>query len=200
MRLISRRDSCGRTHCGVRKRVGDRSGTVRQRRSSVPERSPRLLKTWIARWRFSMTPSAWRSRRCRPPVSGRTIRRIHSCSRCSISRAQKSVTNPRDHGHTRHPGTDGDSERAAPDDCSADAGSRKATLVLMVRDLDATLARARQAKATVETPGGKPVAFADGTRAILIRDIDRRFIELRQPPPRLRAGTARRATSSTCDS
>jgi catechol 2,3-dioxygenase-like lactoylglutathione lyase family enzyme len=57
-----------------------------------------------------------------------------------------------------------------------------ATLVLMVRDVDAALARATQAKATVETPGGKPVNFADGTRAILIRDIDRRFIELRQPP------------------
>jgi catechol 2,3-dioxygenase-like lactoylglutathione lyase family enzyme len=56
-----------------------------------------------------------------------------------------------------------------------------ATLVLMVRDLDATLSRVKQANATVATPGGKPVALADGTRAILIRDIDRRFIELRQP-------------------
>src|SRR4030095_11600411 len=35
-----------------------------------------------------------------------------------------------------------------------------ATLVLMVRDLDATLARAKQANATVETPGGKPVVLA----------------------------------------
>lgn len=57
-----------------------------------------------------------------------------------------------------------------------------ATLVLMVRDLDATLARVRQANGTVETPGSKPVTFADGTRAILIRDIDRRLIELRQLP------------------
>jgi catechol 2,3-dioxygenase-like lactoylglutathione lyase family enzyme len=57
-----------------------------------------------------------------------------------------------------------------------------ATLVLMVRDIDVALARATQAKATVETPGGKPVNFADGTRAILIRDIDRRIIELRQLP------------------
>jgi catechol 2,3-dioxygenase-like lactoylglutathione lyase family enzyme len=55
-----------------------------------------------------------------------------------------------------------------------------ATVVFIVRDLDATLARARQAKATIETPGGKPVALADGARSILIRDIDRRFIELRQ--------------------
>src|SRR5262245_29189408 len=57
-----------------------------------------------------------------------------------------------------------------------------ATVVFIVRDLDATIARVKQANVTIATPGGKPVAFADGTRAILIRDIDRRFIELRQPP------------------
>jgi catechol 2,3-dioxygenase-like lactoylglutathione lyase family enzyme len=54
------------------------------------------------------------------------------------------------------------------------------TLVLLVRDVDAALAKATQAKATVETPGGKPVAMADGARSILIRDIDGRPIELRQ--------------------
>jgi catechol 2,3-dioxygenase-like lactoylglutathione lyase family enzyme len=63
-----------------------------------------------------------------------------------------------------------------------------AALVLIVRDVDAALARAVQAKAVVATPGGKPVAFPDGSRAILIRDSDTRFVELRQPatPP---AGT-----------
>jgi len=65
-----------------------------------------------------------------------------------------------------------------------------ATLVLVVRDLDASLARSMKASATVETPGGRPVAFADGTRAILIRDIDRRFIELRQPTSVSATGTA----------
>jgi catechol 2,3-dioxygenase-like lactoylglutathione lyase family enzyme len=65
-----------------------------------------------------------------------------------------------------------------------------ATLVLLVRDLDVALARAMQAKATVETPGGKPAAFPDGTRAIVIRDIDRRFIELRQSVSAATAGTA----------
>jgi catechol 2,3-dioxygenase-like lactoylglutathione lyase family enzyme len=55
-----------------------------------------------------------------------------------------------------------------------------AAIVFIVRDVDAALARATQAKATVATPGGKPVALADGARAILIRDIDGRFIELRQ--------------------
>jgi catechol 2,3-dioxygenase-like lactoylglutathione lyase family enzyme len=60
-----------------------------------------------------------------------------------------------------------------------------ATLVFFVRDLPTALARAIQAKAAVATPGGKPVELADGTRAILIRDLDGRFIELRQPaaPP-----------------
>jgi catechol 2,3-dioxygenase-like lactoylglutathione lyase family enzyme len=56
-----------------------------------------------------------------------------------------------------------------------------ATIVFFVRDVDAALARATQAKATIETPGGKPVPIADGARAILIRDIDGRLIELRQP-------------------
>jgi len=56
-----------------------------------------------------------------------------------------------------------------------------ATLVFFVRDLDATLARATQAQATIATPGGKPVTLADGSRAILIKDLDSRFIELRQP-------------------
>jgi catechol 2,3-dioxygenase-like lactoylglutathione lyase family enzyme len=65
-----------------------------------------------------------------------------------------------------------------------------ATLVLMVRDLDATLAHVKQANGTIETPGGKPVLLADGTRAILIRDLDRRFIELRQSPSAPAAGTA----------
>ncbi len=63
-----------------------------------------------------------------------------------------------------------------------------ATIVFIVRDVDAVLARATQAKATIATPGGKPVTAVDGTRAILVRDIDGRFIELRQlaTPP---AGT-----------
>ena len=63
-----------------------------------------------------------------------------------------------------------------------------ATLVFIVRDVDAALARATQAKAVIATPGNKPVAFADGSRSILVKDSDGRFIELRQlaTPP---AGT-----------
>lgn len=56
-----------------------------------------------------------------------------------------------------------------------------ATLVLVVRDIDATLARVKQSNVPVVTPGGKPVTLADGARGVLIRDIDNRFIELRQP-------------------
>ena len=56
-----------------------------------------------------------------------------------------------------------------------------ATLVLIVRDADAMLARASKAGAAVATPGGKPVAFADGSRSVLVRDLDNRFVELRQP-------------------
>lgn len=56
-----------------------------------------------------------------------------------------------------------------------------ATLVLLVRDIDATLAQARQARAAVATPGGKPVTLADGARAILLKDVDDRFVEIRQP-------------------
>jgi catechol 2,3-dioxygenase-like lactoylglutathione lyase family enzyme len=56
-----------------------------------------------------------------------------------------------------------------------------ATLVFVVRDVDAAVARARQANASIATPGAKPVVSADGTRAILMRDIDGRFIEIRQP-------------------
>ncbi len=55
-----------------------------------------------------------------------------------------------------------------------------ATIVFVVWDVETALARATAAKATIETPGGKPVTLADGTRAILIRDLDGRFLELRQ--------------------
>jgi predicted enzyme related to lactoylglutathione lyase len=56
------------------------------------------------------------------------------------------------------------------------------TLVLMVRDVDATLARVTKAGFPVVTTGGTPVRLDDGTRAVVLRDVDRRFIELRQPP------------------
>jgi catechol 2,3-dioxygenase-like lactoylglutathione lyase family enzyme len=56
-----------------------------------------------------------------------------------------------------------------------------ATLVLVVRDIDAMLAQLKQKGIPIVTPGGKPVTFADGTRAVLVRDIDQRFVEIRQP-------------------
>ncbi len=57
-----------------------------------------------------------------------------------------------------------------------------ATLVFLATDVEASLDRARTAGATVVTPGGRPVAQADGSRVVLIRDPDGRFIELRQAP------------------
>ncbi|MEO5924696.1 MAG: VOC family protein [Bryobacteraceae bacterium] len=64
-----------------------------------------------------------------------------------------------------------------------------ATLVFIVNDVAAVLARAVQGKAVVATPGGKPVTMGDGSRSVLVKDVDGRYIELRQPmtPP---AGTA----------
>ncbi len=56
-----------------------------------------------------------------------------------------------------------------------------ATLVLLVRDVDATLAKVKAAKYPVVTPGGKPVELGDGSRAVLIRDVDDRFLQIRQP-------------------
>ena len=57
------------------------------------------------------------------------------------------------------------------------------TVVLYVRDVDALLARAVAAGVPVLTPGGKPVARADRTRAVLITDPDGRPFELRQADP-----------------
>lgn len=54
------------------------------------------------------------------------------------------------------------------------------TLVLLVRDADALLAHLKQAGVPVMTPGGSPVAAADGTRSVLVQDPDARPIELRQ--------------------
>ena len=55
-----------------------------------------------------------------------------------------------------------------------------ATLVLLVRDMDTMLARLKRANVAIVTPGGRPVTAADGSRAILIQDVDRRFVELRE--------------------
>jgi catechol 2,3-dioxygenase-like lactoylglutathione lyase family enzyme len=71
---------------------------------------------------------------------------------------------------------------------SQDPGT--ATVVFIVRDLDAAITRAKDARAAVVTPGGAPVLFADRSRAILLRDIDNRLIELRQAPGTPLAATA----------
>ena len=54
-------------------------------------------------------------------------------------------------------------------------------LVFVVRDTARVLERARKAHAEVATPGGNPVKLGDGGRSVLIKDVDGRLIELRQP-------------------
>jgi predicted enzyme related to lactoylglutathione lyase len=53
-------------------------------------------------------------------------------------------------------------------------------LVLLVRDVDALLARLTAAGVPVRTPGGKAVPVRDGARAVLVEDPDGRPVELRQ--------------------
>jgi predicted enzyme related to lactoylglutathione lyase len=65
-----------------------------------------------------------------------------------------------------------------------------ATLVIVVRDIDAALASMVKANSPIVTPGGKPVTMSDGSRAILINDIDKRFIE--NPAARVPARDCRR--------
>ncbi len=54
------------------------------------------------------------------------------------------------------------------------------TLVFLAKNVDRTLAEAVRAGAAVVTAGGAPVKLADGSRAVMIKDIDGRFIELRE--------------------
>ena len=65
-----------------------------------------------------------------------------------------------------------------------------------VRDVDALLATATQAGVRVLTPGGKPVALAGRTRAVLLEDPDGRPVELRQ----VRSATRRRPRPQTATS
>ena len=60
-----------------------------------------------------------------------------------------------------------------------DAGT--VTLVFLAKDVDSALAGAKKAGAAVVTVGGAPVKLADGSRSVMIKDVDGRFIELRQP-------------------
>jgi catechol 2,3-dioxygenase-like lactoylglutathione lyase family enzyme len=55
------------------------------------------------------------------------------------------------------------------------------TLVFLAKNVDNALAGAKKAGAAVVTTGGAPVKLADGSRSVMIKDVDGRFIELRQP-------------------
>jgi catechol 2,3-dioxygenase-like lactoylglutathione lyase family enzyme len=59
------------------------------------------------------------------------------------------------------------------------------TLIVVVRDVDATLARVKQVGAPVVTSGGAPVTFgtAPKVRAVIVKDPDGHFVQLTQPDP-----------------
>ena len=58
------------------------------------------------------------------------------------------------------------------------------TMILLVRNLDAVVARLNAARVPVVTTGGAPVAVgAARTRAIIVQDPDGHFVELDQPDP-----------------
>ena len=65
--------------------------------------------------------------------------------------------------HTAQRRAHGNPERRVPD--ASNCASRiqaTATLVLVVRDIDAAVAGVKQANVPIVTPGGKPVAMSDG--------------------------------------
>jgi catechol 2,3-dioxygenase-like lactoylglutathione lyase family enzyme len=59
------------------------------------------------------------------------------------------------------------------------------TLIVVVRDVDAVLARVKQLGAPVVTNGGVPVAFGTSprVRAVIVRDPDGHFVQITQPDP-----------------
>ncbi|MEO8256394.1 MAG: VOC family protein [Acidobacteriota bacterium] len=60
-----------------------------------------------------------------------------------------------------------------------------ATLILLVRDIDAAFAPLKQAGVHVVTTGGGPISMsaASRTRAVIVQDPDGHFVELVQPDP-----------------
>jgi catechol 2,3-dioxygenase-like lactoylglutathione lyase family enzyme len=59
------------------------------------------------------------------------------------------------------------------------------TLIVVVRDVDAVLARVKQLGAPVVTNGGVPVSFGTSpkVRAVIVKDPDGHFVQLTQPDP-----------------
>jgi catechol 2,3-dioxygenase-like lactoylglutathione lyase family enzyme len=60
-----------------------------------------------------------------------------------------------------------------------------ATLILLVRDVNAAFAPLKRAKVPVVTPGGEPIALGANNRArgVIVSDPDGHFVELLQPDP-----------------
>jgi catechol 2,3-dioxygenase-like lactoylglutathione lyase family enzyme len=91
------------------------------------------------------------------------------------------------HQHARVPGTDVAFELMEVQNVPfrtiplrlQDSGAM--TLVFTVKDLDALLEQVRSANVEIVSRGGQAVTFGDSSRAVMIRDVDGRFIELREP-------------------
>lgn len=78
----------------------------------------------------------------------------------------------------------------------ADPGA--GTMIVTVRDIDATLARVKASGGTVVTDKGEPVPFADergGGRAVMVKDLDGFYVQLvqRTTPPVTQAPADRNA-------
>jgi catechol 2,3-dioxygenase-like lactoylglutathione lyase family enzyme len=56
-----------------------------------------------------------------------------------------------------------------------------ATPAIVVRNIDPVLARVKQVNAAILTPGGAPMTLANGSRAMIIRDVDGRPVAIVQP-------------------
>jgi predicted enzyme related to lactoylglutathione lyase len=63
-----------------------------------------------------------------------------------------------------------------------------ANLILTVRDIDAVVARVKQAGAHINTAGGVPATIQGGSRVLFVQDPDGFFVELVQPAQRPNTG------------
>jgi len=145
-----------------------------------------FVRTWIGRWPTITMSSGWRCRRC--PLSGE---RPYNAPNPGLFQFFDIAGAKERHQSARVPGLRTSLEFMEVQQVEhktvplrvQDPGAAMA--VLVGRDVDAMLAQLKAKNVQVATPGGKAVTFADGTRSVLIRDVDQRFVELRQPatPP-----------------
>ena len=150
---------------------------------SAPAPSPRSSRTWIGRWRSITTCSTWRFR----PMPASGVAPLQQPERPAVRvlrhhgrEGAASVGAGQGHPHRRRGRWR--SSRSAPrrSPCASRIPATPRSCWWCATSTP-RWRRSRPAKYPVVTPGGKPVELGDGTRAVLIRDVDDRFIEIRQP-------------------